>query len=67
MEQFNHVLARFMEAANERECLSKLECQVKNLSADLQQAWVQNAAERELLVGVKTKLVLQKMGPNNVF
>lgn len=59
-EQSIQVLAKNADTANERGRLSRLDGRVMILSADLQQALVQNTTDEDLLEGVKTALALQK-------
>lgn len=62
MEQSDKVIPKNAEAANERERLLKLDGHGTSLSADLQQALLENATEKNLLKAVKTAFALQKMG-----
>lgn len=59
-EHSYQLLAKDAEAANDREPLSKLECQVTSLSADVQQVQALYATGMDLLKGIKTALALKE-------
>lgn len=59
------MLATDKEAANELQHLSRLEGQLKSLSADIPRAREQNETE-DLLEGLKAALALEKTVEHNV-